>query len=188
MRRHFSSAPHVAGIVPGLWNKVVKRSNRVSAQKAQVLGGRWEVEEGGDICMYLWLIHVDVWQKPTQYYKAIILQLKKEKRAHNQWVPPRGKRGLPQNRKNMLLMLLKVSGFGLPVSRGEPKTTAETTVCTWFSSQHHSATPGSSRTTQTAETPSPRVNKHTLGVYLKFSLLLITTALCIRVQAEKQNR
>ena len=26
--------------------------------------------------MYLWLIHVDVWQKPTQYYKAIILQLK----------------------------------------------------------------------------------------------------------------
>ena len=22
------------------------------------------------------LIHVDVWQKPTQYYKAIILQLK----------------------------------------------------------------------------------------------------------------
>ena len=26
--------------------------------------------------MYLWLIHVDVWQKPTQYCKAIILQLK----------------------------------------------------------------------------------------------------------------
>ena len=26
--------------------------------------------------MYLWLIHVDAWQKPTQYYKAIILQLK----------------------------------------------------------------------------------------------------------------
>ena len=24
----------------------------------------------------LWLIHVDVWQKPTQYCKAIILQLK----------------------------------------------------------------------------------------------------------------
>ena len=22
------------------------------------------------------MIHVDVWQKPTQYYKAIILQLK----------------------------------------------------------------------------------------------------------------
>ena len=25
--------------------------------------------------VYLWLIHVDVWQKPTQYYKTII-QLK----------------------------------------------------------------------------------------------------------------
>ena len=39
----------------------------------------WEVgrqlrREGTYI--YLWLIHVDVWQKPTQYCKAIILQLK----------------------------------------------------------------------------------------------------------------
>ena len=25
---------------------------------------------------YLWLIHIDVWQKPTQYCKTIILQLK----------------------------------------------------------------------------------------------------------------
>ena len=25
-------------------------------------------------CVYLWLIHVEVWQKPTQYCKAIILQ------------------------------------------------------------------------------------------------------------------
>ena len=25
---------------------------------------------------YLWLIHVDVWQKPTQYCKAMILPLK----------------------------------------------------------------------------------------------------------------
>ena len=25
---------------------------------------------------YLWLIHVDVWQKPTQFCKATILQLK----------------------------------------------------------------------------------------------------------------
>ena len=28
------------------------------------------------IYVYLWLIHIDVWQKPTQYCKAIILQLK----------------------------------------------------------------------------------------------------------------
>ena len=26
--------------------------------------------------IYLGLIHVDIWQKPTQYCKAIILQLK----------------------------------------------------------------------------------------------------------------
>ena len=31
-------------------------------------------EEGTYV--YLWLIHVDVWQKPTQHCKAIILQLK----------------------------------------------------------------------------------------------------------------
>ena len=38
--------------------------------------GQGAVQEGGDMCVYLWLIHVDVWQKPTQYCKAIILQLK----------------------------------------------------------------------------------------------------------------
>ena len=26
--------------------------------------------------VYLWLTHVDVWQKPSQYCKVIILQLK----------------------------------------------------------------------------------------------------------------
>ena len=29
--------------------------------------------------VYIWLIHVDVWQKPAQYYKAVILQLKIKK-------------------------------------------------------------------------------------------------------------
>ena len=39
----------------------------------------WEVEGGSrgrGTYVYLWLIHVDVWQKPTQYGKAIILQFK----------------------------------------------------------------------------------------------------------------
>ena len=31
--------------------------------------------------VYLWLIHVDVWQKPTKFSKAIILQLKKGNRG-----------------------------------------------------------------------------------------------------------
>ena len=36
------------------------------------MGGRFKME---GTYVYLWLIHVDVWQKPTQYCKAIILQL-----------------------------------------------------------------------------------------------------------------
>ena len=30
--------------------------------------------------VYLWLTHVDVWHKPAQYCKAIILKLKKERK------------------------------------------------------------------------------------------------------------
>ena len=39
------------------------------------MGGGREVQEGGAYA-YLWLIHGDVRQRPTQSYKAIILQLK----------------------------------------------------------------------------------------------------------------
>jgi len=45
-------------------------------QKHQLgVGGGREVNGEGTY-VYLWLIHVDVWQKPTNYCKAIILQLK----------------------------------------------------------------------------------------------------------------
>ena len=37
------------------------------------VGGR--VQDGGTH-VYMWPIHVDVWQKASQYYKVIILQLK----------------------------------------------------------------------------------------------------------------
>ena len=40
------------------------------------MGGRFKRE---GTYVYLWLIHADVWQKPTQDYKAIILQLKVNK-------------------------------------------------------------------------------------------------------------
>ena len=40
------------------------------------MGGRFKREE---IFVHLWLIHVDVWQKPIQYCKSIILQLKEKK-------------------------------------------------------------------------------------------------------------
>ena len=33
--------------------------------------------------VYLWFIHVDIWQKPTQYCEAIILQLKINKLKKN---------------------------------------------------------------------------------------------------------
>jgi len=44
------------------------------------LGGRFKRE---GIYVYLWVIQADVWQKPTQYYKAIILQLKINKILKN---------------------------------------------------------------------------------------------------------
>ena len=33
------------------------------------------VPEGESTRVYLWPIHTDVWQKPSQYFKVIILQL-----------------------------------------------------------------------------------------------------------------
>ena len=38
------------------------------------VGGVKEAQEG--MCVYLSLIHADIWQKQTQYCKTIILQLK----------------------------------------------------------------------------------------------------------------
>ena len=35
--------------------------------------------------VYVWLIHADVWQKPTQHCKAIILQLKITKKNTHWW-------------------------------------------------------------------------------------------------------
>ena len=38
-------------------------------------GGRFKTE---GICVYLWLIHVEVWQKTAKLCKAVILQLKRD--------------------------------------------------------------------------------------------------------------
>ena len=38
-------------------------------------GGRWEGGSGWGTHVNPWLIHVNVWQKPVQYYKVISLQL-----------------------------------------------------------------------------------------------------------------
>ena len=37
---------------------------------------RWEGGSGWGTHVHLWLIHVNVWQKPLQYCKVISLQLK----------------------------------------------------------------------------------------------------------------
>ena len=41
--------------------------------------GRWEGGSGWGIHVYPWLIHVNVWQKPLQYFKVISFQLIKKK-------------------------------------------------------------------------------------------------------------
>ena len=38
--------------------------------------GRREVQQGGDICVFM-ANHIDVWQKPTQHCKIIIVQFSK---------------------------------------------------------------------------------------------------------------
>ena len=51
---------------------------RNNLEQWNVAGGIFKRE---GIYAYLWLIHVDEWQKPTQYCKAIILQLKVNKKT-----------------------------------------------------------------------------------------------------------
>ena len=51
------------------------------------LEGGMRREEGGRFKMegtyvYLWLIHVDIWQRPTQHCKAIIFQFKNYKKTY----------------------------------------------------------------------------------------------------------
>ena len=63
----------------------------------------WEVggmfkREG--IYIHLWLIHVDVWQKPTQYCKVIILQLKIQKRRGTEGMGVYHKKGEKKERKS----------------------------------------------------------------------------------------
>ena len=44
------------------------------------LGGGMGLQEGGNIYIYIWPTHVVVQQKPTQHWKAIILQFKNLKK------------------------------------------------------------------------------------------------------------
>ena len=60
------------------------------------VGGKFK-KEGTYI--HLWLIHVDVWQKPTQYCKVIILQLKIQKRGGTEGMGVYHKKGEKKERQ-----------------------------------------------------------------------------------------
>ena len=53
---------------------MVKLKSDALWQPRGVEWGGKEIQEEGT-CVYLWLFRVDAWQKPTQYCKAITLQL-----------------------------------------------------------------------------------------------------------------
>ena len=55
-----------------VWLRELKLGLCNNLERWEGVGGGREVQEEGN----LWLIHVDVWQKPTQYCKAVILLLK----------------------------------------------------------------------------------------------------------------
>ena len=66
--------------------------------------GRWEGGSGWGTHVNPWLIHVNVWQKPLQYYKVISLQLIKingKKKTHHSRNP----------RYKQLLMYINSNSF-----------------------------------------------------------------------------
>ena len=58
------------------------------------MGGRFKKK--GTRVPILWLIHVDVWQKPTKFCKAVILQ-SKNNRKKTHWTVKKKKNAFPSN-------------------------------------------------------------------------------------------
>ena len=71
--------------------------NPVLCDNLEGWDGKLEGGSRGRRHMYTWLIHVHVWQKPTQYCKAIILQLKIiiNKNYFKHTLPQKEDKGLP---------------------------------------------------------------------------------------------
>ena len=63
----------------------VLRAGALGRPREMGWGGRWDGGLGWGIHVNPWLNHVNVWQKPLQYYKVISLQLIKinEKKREN---------------------------------------------------------------------------------------------------------
>ena len=53
----------------------VLRAGALGGPSGMGWGRRWEGSTGWETHVNPWLIHVNVWQKPLQYYKVISLQL-----------------------------------------------------------------------------------------------------------------
>ena len=70
----------------------VLRADALGRPRGMGWGGRREGRLGWGTHVNPWLIHVSAWQKPSQYYKAIILQLKKKKKETTK--VPRERTGL----------------------------------------------------------------------------------------------
>ena len=96
--------PYVKYIANGNLLYVSGNTNRgsVSTQRGGMgkdMGGSFKSE---GICVYLWLIHVEVWQKTTKFCNAIILQLK-NKLIKKEW------RINEKNFLNFLMHIRKIS-------------------------------------------------------------------------------
>ena len=65
---HWSSAEMVS-------IQMKQGSQSQSLGQPRGMGGMWRKVQDGGTHVHVWLIHVDVWQKPPQYCKVISLQL-----------------------------------------------------------------------------------------------------------------
>ena len=73
------------------------------------MGEAWE---RGDI-LYLWLIHIVVWQEPTHYCKTIVLQSKKKKKKRKEKIQINFKK---KKKKKIVKMLMSKILFTSPPS------------------------------------------------------------------------
>ena len=69
-----------------VWFRKLKQGLCINLEEWDGEGDGREVQKG--IYIYLWLIHVEVWQKTAKFCKAIILQLKKKKRQEELCTSP----------------------------------------------------------------------------------------------------
>ena len=63
-----------------VWLRKLKQGLCINLERWDGEGDGRKVQREG-IYVYLWLIHLEVWQKTTKFCKAIILQLKKKLKA-----------------------------------------------------------------------------------------------------------